>query len=56
MSVWYCCSCEKSLNHMGVPRHRKMHRDRGDTVLVMESEKYRYTYTLNGVKEQECQG
>lgn len=43
MSIWYCHLCEKSIQHRGVPRHRQMHKDRGD-VFEMSSERYRYSY------------
>lgn len=43
MSTWYCHLCKRSMEHMGVPNHRAMHKRRGD-VFEMSSERYRYSY------------
>jgi len=43
MSTWYCHACKRSIRHMGVPRHRRMHKDHGD-VFEMTSETHRYSY------------
>lgn len=43
MTEWYCHTCKKMIQHMGVASHRAAHRRRGD-VFEMSSEKYRYSY------------
>lgn len=43
MNLWWCVNCQRTLMHLGVPRHRAMHRDRRERV-VMETWSHRYTY------------
>lgn len=51
MATWYCALCKKHLDHMGVPRHRQMHRDRGDGPFTMHSETTNYTYDYRASEE-----
>ena len=44
MSEWKCRNCNPTLQHMGVPNHRAMHRRRKDGPVVMESETSRFRY------------
>lgn len=44
MSTWYCHQCKRSMEHMGVPNHRAMHRRRKDGPFKMSSETHIYQY------------
>lgn len=55
MATWYCVTCKKYMEHMGVPRHRQMHRDRHDGPVEMHSEKYVYTYDYREESDDEQQ-
>lgn len=34
MSSWFCETCGRSMDHQGVARHRAMHRDRHERVVM----------------------
>lgn len=44
MATWHCVPCKRFIQHMGVARHRQMHRERGDGPFEMHSETHIYTY------------
>lgn len=47
MAIWLCITCRRTLQHMGVPNRRAMHRRRKDgPVLMMNGAggEYRYDY------------
>ncbi len=44
MANWKCVTCNRSMSHYGVPRHRTMHRERQDGPVVMENATHRFTY------------
>lgn len=44
MALWRCRNCVQTMQHMGVPSHRAMHRRRKDGPVVMESATRPYRY------------
>ena len=33
----YCCNCDKEFHHLGIARHRAMHRDRVEDCRIIYS-------------------
>lgn len=51
MSTWVCVNCGgRRLHHQGVARHRQMHREAGD-LLVMRKPGWELTYDYRSTEE-----
>ncbi len=44
MGFCYCHNCKKDFHHLGIMRHRSMHRDRKEKVTITFSKGDTYTY------------
>ena len=49
----YCYKCKKEFNHLGIARHRAMHRGKKENCKIMFSTGTIYEYDYAKLKEQE---
>lgn len=48
MSRCYCHTCEEDYHHLGIARHRAMHRDKGEDCTITFSDGSKYSYNYSG--------